>query len=343
LELQNMQQLQRFSPSQRKFIFYAIMIGGVLLLVAVTVWLIYGAINSQDNRSSVALAETVTVREFANLPDDDSYPASVTAGVGVVMTGSYASGAIWSILPDGTITEIPDTRESIGAVTGLALAPDGTLYIVDQFDTDPRTSGGDVKALGRAGVIRTFAVIADERGFISPDDVAVDNEGRVYVSDRGRDEIWRFTPDGTGALWWSSPVVEGAEQYAPTGLAYDPSTNTILITDSSLNIIYRVSIDGASTETLYQHGTRPNEPVFDGITVMPDGTVYVAALAQDGVARLDGDSLTYIAGLFRGPSDLAYDPISGRLYVTNFDSGALVIPGLSPRLPFTIDEITLGE
>jgi sugar lactone lactonase YvrE len=338
-----MERLQKLSTGQRKIVFYLLMIGGVVALGAITLWLIFGAINSQDNQTSVGVAESVTVREYTQLPDNDAYPASVTVGGDAVTTGSYVTGTIWEINSDGTVREIPGTRDAIGSVVGLATGPDGTIYIVDQIDADPRTGGGDVKRLQTDSTLSNFADIPDERGFVAPDDVTVDSQGNVYVSDRGRDEVWRFDPAGSGVLWWKSPTIEGATEYAPTGLAYDASTDTILITDSSLNIIYRVSMDGATTETLYQHGTRPNEPVFDGITTAPDGTIYVAALAQDGVARLDGDTLTYVAGLFRGPSDVVFNPANGRLYVTNFDSGALVVPGLSPRLPFTIDEVTLGE
>jgi sugar lactone lactonase YvrE len=224
----------------------------------------------------------------------------------------------------------------------LTVAPDGTIYVVDQEDADPRTSGGDVKKIALDGTISSFATINEVRGFISPDDVTVDASGNVYISDRGRDEIWRFNADGGGGMaWWKSPVVESATEYAPTGLAYDASRESILITDSSLNIIYRVSLDGATTETLYQHNERPDAPIFDGITVTPDGTIYVAALSQDGIARLDGDNLTYIAGYFRGSSDVDYSPTANALFVTNFDSGALVVPGLSPRLPFTIAVVQL--
>ncbi|MBZ0288639.1 MAG: SMP-30/gluconolactonase/LRE family protein, partial [Anaerolineae bacterium] len=217
------------------------------------------------------------------------------------------------------------------------------VYIVDQDDADPRTSGGSLKKMSADGTISHFAGIEDGQGFVSPDDVTVDPAGNVYVSDRGRDEVWRFNADGTGGVaWWTSPEITGATEYAPTGLAYDAAHDSILITDSSNNVIYRVSLDATTTETVYQHGDRPNGPVFDGITVTPDGTVYVAALTQDGIARVDGDNLSYIAGLFRGPSDVDYSPSANALYVTNFDSGALVVPGLSPRLPFTIDVVQLS-
>jgi DNA-binding beta-propeller fold protein YncE len=337
------QRIQQLPQRQRRIAFWGIMIGGVLLLVLVTIWLIFGAINSQDNRDSVSLVEGITVKVYAKLPDDDAYPAAVASKAdGTVLAGSFKTGTIWSLAGDGTVTEIPGTREAIGAVSGLTVTPDGTVYIVDQDDADPRTSGGSLKKLASDGTITLFAGIDDGRGFVSPDDVTVDPAGKVYVSDRGRDEVWRFNPDGTGGFaWWKSPEITGAKEYAPTGLAYDAAHEAILITDSSNNIIYRVSLDGSNTETVYAHGDRPNAPVFDGITATPDGTIYVAALAQDGIARVDGDDLTYVAGLFRGPSDVDYSPSAKALYVNNFDSGALVVPGLAPRLPFTIDVVNL--
>jgi DNA-binding beta-propeller fold protein YncE len=340
-----LQRIQQLPQGQRRIAFWGIMIGGIVLLVLITIWLVFGAINSQDNRDSVALVDGVTVQAYGKLPDDDAYPAAVASMPdGTVLAGSFKTGAIWSLAADGTVAEIPGSRDVIGAVSGLTVAPDGMVYIVDQDDADPRTSGGSLKKLAVDGTITHFAGIDDGRGFVSPDDVAVDPAGKVYVSDRGRDEVWRFNPDGTGGIaWWTSPEITGATEYAPTGLAYDTAHESILITDGSNNIIYRVSLDGTETEVVYQHGDRPNAPVFDGITATPDGTIYVTALVQDGIARVDGDELAYVAGLFRGPSDLDYSPTANALYVTNFDSGSLVVPGLSPRLPFTIDVVNLAS
>ena len=81
-------------------------------------------------------------------------------------------------------------------------------------------------------------------------------------------------------------------------------------------------------------------PGLDGITVGADGTIYVTALDQKGVARISPESteLAYIAGNFRGPSDLALLP-DGRIVVANFDSAALVQPGIQPQLPFGLDVV----
>ena len=212
------------------------------------------------------------------------------------------------------------------------------------MDTDPRTGGGSVRRMAPDGTITIFAESFDERGFVAPDDVTLDANGYVYVSDRGRDEVLRFDPDGSnGAAWWSPPLVEGVDAYEPTGLAYHPMLDAIIITDSVLNIVYAVPVsDSTLTETLYDHGSRANPPGFDGVTVTPDGVIYAAALGQNGVVRVEGGELTYIAGLFRGASDVDYSPLTDSLYVTNWNQTPLVIPGDRPQLPFALDVIDLS-
>src|SRR5262245_29728271 len=337
--------LQRFSRGQRILIFFLLVVGGLAVLIGLTALLVILTVHPAGRQQAVALTDDVTVREFAVLPDDDAYPAAVAVGSdGTVYTGSFATGAVWAIDADGTPTEIPNTRDAIGAVVGLAAAPDGTLYVVDQVDTDPRTGGGSVSRVTPDGAVTDFADQFDERGFIAPDDVALDADGYVYVSDRGRDAVLRFNPDGTnGISWWAPPPIEGVQDYEPTGLAYDPSRDALIITDSLLNIVYAVPVsDSSASETLYAHGARADQPGLDGVTVTTSGDIYVAALGQNGVARVADGELTYIAGLFRGASDVDYSPQIDSLYVTNWDQTALVYRVWPPQLPFALDVIDLS-
>lgn len=336
--IKNIQRL----PRPQRIVIFVLLFGGVLLgLVAITAFLILITFNTAERSQGVALVSEVSVREYATLPDDDAYPASVAASLnGLVYTGSYVSGAVWSLDQAGGVREIPNTREIIGAVAGLAAAPDGSLLVVDQLDADATTLGGDVKRVTPEGEISVFAEGDPDAGFLLPDDITLDAQGNVYVTDRGRGEVWRFAADGGhGAVWWPQARGEG-QRLALTGLAYDPARNAIVISDSGADSIYRVALETGETETIYTHASREFAPGLDGVTVAPDGRVYVAAVTQNGIARLNDDgTLEYIVGTLRAPNDVDY--AEGRLYVANFDSFSLVVSLVRPRLPFGIDVITL--
>jgi DNA-binding beta-propeller fold protein YncE len=309
-----------------------------LLGIIAVFWLLASRSFNPERMISVALIPEVTVRQFAALPDDNAYPSSVAvAPDGTVYTGSFGSGTIWSITPDGEVSEVPGTRDGIGALMALTVAPDGSLLVVDQEDTDPRSAGGKLIRV-QDGTVSTFADI----GFIAPIDIAIDTAGHIYVSDSGGSGVWRIDADGlNGAIWWETPAQpEGSIHPAVTGLAYDALNDAIIVTDPEVNDVYRVSVSDGATETIYHHGERDNPPGFNGVTVTPDGTIYVAVLGQNGVAQVNDGRLDYIAGLFRGSSDVAY-AAPNRLYVANFDQTSIVLPVVRPQLPFALDVIEL--
>jgi streptogramin lyase len=355
--------LRYLSLWQRRLVFFLIFGGILMAIIGITWILIQGALTGGVRAQGAPLIDGVQVRQFAALPDDDAYPAAVlVAQDGTIFTGSFVSGAIWRITQDGEVSEMPGSREGIGAVSALALAPepDIALLIVDQGDPDPRTGGGRIMRLdGRTGAVSLFAEIDDERGFVAPNDIAVDAQGGIYVTDPGRNEVWRFTSDGRGAVWWVPPPIEQAPaglttpaRRGITGIAFDPTTASLLITDPETNEIYRVSAADGTSALIYRHPLRERPPGFDGITVTPNGTIYAAALGTNSVARIEpigsegggtSGTLTYIASGFRGASDVkALD--NQRLIVANFDQASLAplpVRLFAPQLPFALDVITL--
>lgn len=334
-----MRNLRYLSLWQRRLVFFLVFGGILMALIAVTWILANQAINGGKRVNAVALVPNVTVRQFATLPDDNAYPAAVVAAPdGTVYTGSFATGAVWQITPEGAVTEIPGTRAHIGAVAGLAVASDGSLLVVDDLDTDPRTSGGKVMRV-QDSIVTTFA----DPGFVAPNDIVIDQSGYVYVSDPGQNQVWRFDADGkNGKIWWEPPKPDGSKRRGITGLAYDTTRDAIIITDPEYDDIFRVAISDQSTDLIYQQGDRSNPPGFDGATVTPDGTLYVAALGQNGVAKVADNKLQYIAESFRGASDVEFSA-PNRLYVTNFDQFSIVVPIVHPELPFALDVIELGS
>jgi hypothetical protein len=335
-----LRRVQGLGTGQRILFFALMMVGGLLLLGGLTVFLILLSVNSTERATALALQDDVTVEQFAALPGEDAYPAAVTVSpTGTVYTGSYATGTLWSITPDGTVNEVPGSNDALPSITGLDFAADGTLYILARTSSDPRGAGGSIWRLGADGNLSKFATIEEEGGFIAPDDITVDAQGQVYATDRGRREVWRWNVDGTGGTaWWSSDE----EEVVPTGLAYDAANNAVIVTDFSLNTVSRIPVEGGEAEEVYRYTATENLPSFDGVAAAPDGTLYVAALEQNGIVTFQDGEMVYLAGNFRGGNDVAIAP-DGRLYVTNFDSRSLVVPGVRPQLPFALDLVTINR
>jgi DNA-binding beta-propeller fold protein YncE len=343
-----------------------VFIGGTALILGVLIGgMIFLGINVATNvprNVPVAIAEGITTEEYVELPDDEAYPATVAVSAdGIVYTGSYVHGAVWAIAPDRSIREIPLSRDEIGSVTAITVAPSGNIYILDRIDP--------LQALGskiwRLYPDDTLELVKDYSGanmdtLELPDDLTVDSVGNIYVSDRGSDPdgdhdlIWRIQPDGTEGEWWRSILINNVRVYSPTGVAYNPQTNSIYVSDSQNDVIYNVPIleDGNSGETTTVFNRRQSSDSapagFDGMAVGVDGRLYIAALASNRVGVYDSNTgmLTYLAGNYRGAVDVAVDA-DGRVFVANWDQRSLlptqvifVAIETQPHLPFTIDMIT---
>jgi len=318
---------------------------GAVVIVLMTWWVI----GSAPRNVAVALDTGVTVTEYITLPDDDAYPAAIAlADDGTLYTGSYATGTVWSISADGFITEVPNSRDRIGSVSGLDVGADGTLYVLDRIE--PLDAQGAVIWQYKDGELSSIVEIPNDEtsGVVFPDDITIDNAGFIYITDRSPARVWRYTTDGINrGVWWTPPPRTTDESTAPTGLAYDPNEDAILITDGEQDAIYRVptsatDLDTAinATELLYVD-TQGSGYGFDGIDVSSYRGIYVALLGWNRVARLDGDELVMLAKEFRGASDVVYDANKDALYVTNWNQFSLGF-ATSPQLPFALDMIDLS-
>lgn len=317
------------------FLLLTLLIGAVL--IAAMTWFVVG---SAPRSQPLAVAEGVTVREFVALPGDDAYPAALAlAQDGTLYTGSYKTGALWAIDPAGIAREILTADEHIGSVSGLDTA-DGALYILDRIA--PLDAQGAVVWRYEAGRLASIVKIppGPSEGVMLPDDIAVDRDGNIYISDRDPPRVLRYSARQRSLDRFWLPDDNSA---APTGLAYDSFRHALLITDSANAAIFRVPVDApdpaAATELLFADRDERGYG-FDGIDVALDGEVYLALLGWNRAARLHNGELAMLARDFRGASDVALDARRGRLYVTNWNQFSLGF-GTRPQLPFALDVLEL--
>ncbi|WP_435008877.1 SMP-30/gluconolactonase/LRE family protein [Tundrisphaera lichenicola] len=174
-------------------------------------------------------------------------------------------------------------REPSGRANGLIFDPKGRLIAAEGANT-----GGNrrVSITELDGTVRTLADRFQGKRFNSPNDVAVDAQGRVYISDpryvggepRELDfeAVFRIDPDGTVTRLETTAT-------KPNGLAVSPDGKTLYVADNGPNRRVLLAID------LDEKGNVSNSRVLvdlkgrgiDGMTVTTDGRIVASAGSGD--------------------------------------------------------------
>ncbi len=192
-------------------------------------------------------------------------------------------------------------REPSGRANGLIFDPKGRLIAAEGANTG---GGRRVSITDRDGNVRTLADRYQGKRFNSPNDVAVDEAGRVYVSDPRYvgnepreldfDGVFRIDPDGT---------VHRLETTAtrPNGLAISPDGGILYVADNGparrALLALDLGADGSVSNPRVLHDFGKGRGI-DGMTVTADGRIVAAAGAgrQAGVSVFspDGKALAFI-------------------------------------------------
>jgi DNA-binding beta-propeller fold protein YncE len=210
---------------------------------------------------------------------------------------------------------------------GLCVAPDDTLYLVDDLDhtihhyTPDGTRLGTLGERGRPSATGAtsvdFRTIQRAAGpFHYPTDLAVGPNGDLYVADGyGNARVHRFSPDGRLIHSWGEPG-EGPGQFRiPHGIAVDRE-GRVWIADRENS---RLQIFDAAGRFLdeWREIARPCAVFVD-----PGGTVYVAELG-------------FKAGMWPGTQAPSADAPGGRVSI--FDASGQLLSrwgnGADPMAP----------
>jgi gluconolactonase len=172
-------------------------------------------------------------------------------------------------------------REPSGRANGLSLDAQGRLIAAEGANTG---GGRRVSITERDGTVRTLADRYQGRRFNSPNDVAIDREGRVYVSDPryvGDDPreldfeaVFRIDPDGTVVRLDTTAA-------KPNGLAVSPKGTTLYVSDNGPKRRALLALDldpatgtVANPRVLHDFGSGRG---IDGMTVTIDGRIVATA------------------------------------------------------------------
>ena len=197
--------------------------------------------------------------------------------------------------------------------TGVALNPQGDIYIADTDNHRIRRIGADGKVSTVAGNGRWDDTdgVAGAAGFASPAALAFDSMGNLYIADSGNHRIRKLAAGGqvsTVAGGEEDGYVDGPAGRArfshPTGLAFD-SSGQLWVSDTGNNCIRIIGRDG-NVRTIAgapESGDRDGKGAAarfaspTGITADGANGVYVVDTDNHRIRRVSaGGEVTTVAG-----------------------------------------------
>lgn len=271
-----------------------------------------------------AAAHVETVIAFD--PAASELPEGVTVEDGVIYTGLSPLGQLLRVPQGATEGEVIATLEGLGEgdfgligmtvregdVYAAVMSANADLNGVWQFDT---RTGDAVRMVGSEAIAL-------------PNDVAIGDDGTLYISDTSGGAVWRVPPGGSTEPWVTDELLQGTGDagfgfpLGANGIDVHEGNVYVGVTETAQVVVVPIAEDGSAGEpmTLVQY-----EAPIDGVAVDAAGNVYGAhPLANLITMYTPEGALTTIATVDDGldaPTsvEVATDPDGATiLYIANF-------------------------
>lgn len=233
-------------------------------------------------------------------PDQDVYfvgnwgpgPASATDN----------NGYISRMKPDG---QIENLRFIAGGTNRVVLHAPRGMYIVG--DTLWVADADAVRGFNRRTGERVANVdfSAFDRGFLN--DVAADATGTVYVTDTGRNKLYKVQGQGGPTL-----VVSDSALGSPNGITWDAVNRRMIVVPYGGFKGIRAWVPGTTSLTDIGMSTGAK---YDGVEVLPGGRVLVSSQADSSLHVFTGNAGHAIIHTLGAPADIGVDTKRNRVAV----------------------------
>lgn len=215
-------------------------------------------------------------------PDGHIYFSDIT----FTNSSDMQAGHIWRYDPSSKIATI--FRSPSGMANGIVFDHDGNMIVAQGADFGGRSV---IRIDMSSGKSRIIAGLFNGRSFNAPNDLVIDESGRIYFTDpryRGMGHepveqpvmgVYRIDPDGNISL-----IIDDAG--TPNGIAVSPNQKILYVASLdykayALNALlaYDLADDGSVSNSRVVIDFGP-EWGPDGMTIDVDGNVYLARSAQ---------------------------------------------------------------
>jgi Cu-Zn family superoxide dismutase len=278
------------------------------------------------------------------LPDGYEYPEGIDLdpATGVLYAGTVFGGAIATVSPDGSVTElIPANADGRTIAIGLAVGAD-RLWIAGGFDSTLYEYELDGTFVGRH-------VAAPAAGVLN--EVVVTDEG-VFVTDSTQRTLWRL-PAGAAADAPLEPAIDLAAQgveyvadaYNWNGIEQLPD-GTLITVQTATGQMYAIDPMALTVREIPTTGDSLVDA--DAFVVFDEDTLFVNRNASDTIARVDlcpelacaevttalvDETLDFPTGITRRGDELV-------VVAAQFDKGGPIGPG-TPSRPFVLSVVPI--
>jgi sugar lactone lactonase YvrE len=257
------------------------------------------------------LWETKGLAQPESVVEDPATGVIYVSNINGAVMQKDGNGFISRLTADGKMLERQWVK-GLNSPTGLALH-DRTLYAadVDQLIEINAASGEILKRY-------------DAKGAVFLNDVVVDDEGTVYVSDTPMNTIWRLK-DGSFEPWLANDALNG-----PNGLLVQG--NTLIVASlgkiqsqgqkKELGTLLAVSLDDQKVSKIGKGEVIGN---LDGLQAIQPGVYLVTDWAQGALYRVDAKGkVDELIDLNQGSADLSYLPGKKMLLIPMMLDNSLV-------------------
>ncbi len=240
--------------------------------------------------------------DLAILADGLRFPEGpVAMPDGSIILVEIARGTLTRIAADGAVSVV---AEPGGGPNGLALGPDGAMYVCNNGGFEWREEGGRLRPVGtpadysggriervdlRTGETRVLYTECGGHRLCGPNDIVFDRQGGFYFTDLGKSRkrdrdhggVFYARPDGSGITEVVHPIL------TPNGIGLSPDERTLYVAETETGRLWAFDLTGPGTvaraafpspnggRLLYNQAGLQR---YDSLAVDIDGNICVATL-----------------------------------------------------------------